>query len=133
MRHNVDVQVIARVCQAGEQRAEDGAVDEELGDGRIGEAGCYHGGKKREEQGKGEGVGSVSINRLVVVSWRFGGGGWVGWSEVRKCHSWVWRFGHVHRCLQVQLFFLAVTVPAFLFLGLFESHYHPHETGLSII
>jgi hypothetical protein len=81
MRHDVDVQVIARICQAGEQRAEDGAVDEELGDRRIGEAGCYHGGKKREERGKGEGIRSVRMGcfgRGVVEVWLRGMGRLVG-------------------------------------------------------
>jgi hypothetical protein len=39
VRHDLDVDVVARVGQAGEQRASDEPEDQEAADGRVGEAG----------------------------------------------------------------------------------------------
>lgn len=62
MRHNLDVDVVARVGQAHDESADDGAEDEELRNGRVRKAGRYH--CEHEERR------IITLTGAVEESWR---------------------------------------------------------------
>jgi len=43
VRYNLDMDIVACIREARDKGANDGREDEELGDGRIGKSGGYHG------------------------------------------------------------------------------------------
>lgn len=76
MRHNLNMQIESRIRNRSQQRANDGAEDEELRYGRVGEAGGDHC-RVGWESGEGGGY-AVAIAIEVIITWS-DEASWLGW------------------------------------------------------
>lgn len=72
MRHNLDMQIVSRICYSREERSNDGGEDEELRDGRVCEARGYHR------------AGCRGISMSIAVYTMFAKVWWVVGAEVRS-------------------------------------------------